>query len=367
MALDLTIQRPASPGVARDAGERRRVSDRTLAPAVRQLAVLIGAGVAAVDALGLVAAQCEDRRTRAAFEDMARHVERGGSLGEAVTARRDVFPPLAASLVHAGEVGGVLEAVLQRLASHLEQSARLRRTVLGALAYPAIVVTAAVVVTAVLLGWVVPVFAGAFAGAGAELPAPTAVVLALSAALRSRWHLALGALAAGAATVTTLLRTPRGRRRCDRWLLRLPGVGDLVAKAAVARATRTLGTLLGCGVPVLDAIDIAGRTAGNLVVGEALDAARGRLAGGGSLAGALEEHPVIPPAARQMIRVGERTGTLDVMLARVADACDDDVHAAAATLLAVLEPALILFLGVVIGGLVISMYLPIFRLGATMG
>jgi type IV pilus assembly protein PilC len=367
VALDVARHRSPPSGVARDAGGRRRVSDRRLAPAVRQLAVLIGAGVAAVDALGLVAEQSDDRRVRGAFEDMARHVERGGTLAEAVATRCDVFPPLAASLIGAGELGGVLEAVLQRLAAHLEQSARLRRTVLGALAYPAIVVTAAVTVTTALLGWVVPVFAGAFAAAGADLPMPTALVLGLSAALRSRWPLAVGALAGGAATAATLLRTPRGRQQRDRWLLRLPGLGGLLAKAAVARATRTLGTLLGCGVAVLDAIDIAGRTAGNLVVAEALDAARARLAGGGSLARALEEHAVIPPGARQMIRVGERTGTLDVMLARVADACDDDVQSAAATLLAILEPALILFLGLVIGGLVISMYLPIFRLGATMG
>jgi type IV pilus assembly protein PilC len=367
MALDLAVPRRTSPIAIGDAGMRRRVSDRTLAPAVRQLAVLIGAGVAVVDALRLVVEQSEDRRVRAAFDEVARQVERGGTLAEAVTARLDVFPPLAASLVRAGEIGGVLEAVLQRLAAHLEQSARLRRTVLGALAYPAVVVTAAMVVTAVLLGWVVPVFAGAFASAGAELPMPTAVVLALSATLRSRWPLGAVAAAALGATLVASLRTPGGRQRRDRWLLRLPGLGPLLVKAAVARATRTLGTLLGCGVAVLDALDIAARTAGNLVVADALDTARTQLAGGGSLARSLAEHDVIPAAARQMIRVGEHTGTLDVMLARVADACDDDVQSAASTLLAVLEPALILFLGLVIGGLVVSMYLPIFRLGATLG
>ena len=367
MALDLAVHPPAMRFSNSGAGPRRRVPDRALAPAVRQLAVLIGAGVAVVDALRLVAGQADERRVRDGFDAIARDVERGGTLAAAFATRRDVFPPLASSLVQAGEVGGVLESVLHRLAAHLEQSAHLRRTVLGALAYPAVVVTAAVAVTAVLLGWVVPVFATAFASAGAELPMPTAVVLAASAALRSYWPLGLGVMATSGTLLAALLRTPRGQQLRDGWLLRLPGLGPLLAKAAVARATRTLGTLLGCGVAVLDALDIAARTAGNLVVADALDAARTQLTRGGSLGHSLAQHAAIPAVARQMIRVGESTGTLDVMLARVADACDDDVQAAASTLLAVLEPALILFLGLVIGGLVVSMYLPIFRLGATFG
>jgi type IV pilus assembly protein PilC len=367
MALELVVQQSATRATAGNARARRRVPDRALAPAVRQLAVLIGAGVAVVDSLRLVAEQSEERRVRAGFDDIAREVEQGSTLAGAVTSRTDVFPPLAASLVRAGEVGGVLESVLHRLAAHLEQSARLRRTVLGALVYPAVVVAAAVAVTAVLLVWVVPVFATAFAGAGAELPMPTAAVLALSDVLRSQWPLGLGVTAVLGALLAIVLRTPRGRQLRDGWLLRLPGLGPLLAKAAVARAARTLGTLLGCGVAVLDALDIASRTAGNQVVADALEVARTQLARGGSLGASLAEHAVIPAVARQMIGVGESTGTLDVMLARVADCCDDDVQAATATLLAVLEPALILFLGLVIGGLVVSMYLPIFRLGATLG
>src|SRR5262245_13259040 len=206
MALDLAVQLPVTRDTTGAVPQRRRVSDRALASAVRQLAVLVGAGVAVVDGLRLVAEQADERRLRDGFDTMAADVERGSTLADAVTARRDVFPPLAASLVRAGEVGGVLESVLHRLAAHLEQSARLRRVVLGALAYPAVVVTAAVAVTAVLLGWVVPVFAGAFASAGAELPMPTAVVLAISDALRSHWLLVFGLTATLGALPTALLR-----------------------------------------------------------------------------------------------------------------------------------------------------------------
>jgi type IV pilus assembly protein PilC len=257
--------------------------------------------------------------------------------------------------------------VLHRLAAYLEQSARLRRTILGALAYPAVVVIAAVTVTLVLLGWVVPIFAGVFASAGAELPAATRLVLHLSSALRAHaWALLAVSMGAALALIYAT-RSERGRLARDRWLLRVPVLGDLFLKAAVARTTRTLGTLLACGVAILDALEVAGRTAGNRVVEEAFSEARAGLARGRSLAQPLGECAALPAMVRQMIAVGEATGTLDVMLARVADCYDDEVQAAAANLLALLEPALVLFLGVVVGGLVISMYLPIFRLGAVLG
>lgn len=368
MAIDVCTGIPAIAGTAAGGWRRqRRVRPEALALATRQLAVMTGAGLPIVRSLQLLAEQAAGGRLHRTLSDVARRVEAGSTLAEATAAHADVFPPLYRSLVRAGEMGGVLEAVLHRLAAYLEQSARLRRTVLGALAYPAVVIAAALTVTIVLLGWVVPIFGGVFASAGAELPGPTRLVLALSSALRASWApLAAGVAVAGTGLVVGA-RTERGRWLCDRGLLRLPGLGDLLAKAAVARATRTLGTMLGCGVAILDALDVAARTAGNRVVAAAFARARTGLARGRPLAEPLAECPVIPTMARQMVAVGEATGTLDVMLARVADAYDDEVQAAAAALLTLLEPALILFLGVVVGGLVIAMYLPIFRLGTVLG
>lgn len=374
MALDVSAIRTAtatpaaeSPLRAPALGLHRRVRGKALAAATRQLAVMLGAGLPVVHSLQLLVEQAESGPLRRTLRDVARRVEAGSSLGEAAAAHADVFPPLYVALVRTGELGGVLEAVLHRLGAYLEQSARLRRTVVGALAYPAVVVSAALVVTAVLLGWVVPVFAGVFASMDAELPAPTRLVLALSSAFREQL-LPLGCVALGVgATIAVGARSEGGRLIRDRWLLRVPGIGTLVLKAAVARTARTLGTLIACGVAILDALDVAARTAGNRVVEDAFAQARAGLARGRSLAQPLAECPALPAMVRQMIAVGEATGTLDVMLARMADCYDDEVQAAAASLLALLEPALILFLGVVVGGLVISMYLPIFRLGAVLG
>jgi type IV pilus assembly protein PilC len=346
---------------------RGRIGAQALAQATRQLAVMLGAGLPVVSSLRLLAEQADRPRLRHTLHDVARLVESGSTLAEATAAHDDVFPPLYRTLLRAGEAGGVLEAVLQRLAAHLEQAAKLRRTILGALAYPALVVAAALGVTAVLLGWVVPIFAEVFASAGGELPAPTRMVLALSSAFRTHWlAITCGAVAAAGALWLSS-RTAHGRLVRDRALLRVPAFGPLLSKAAVARAARTLGTMLACGVAILDALDMAARTAGNHVIEEAFAGARLELARGRSLAAPLAEYPIIPLLARQMVAVGEATGTLDIMLARVADTYDDEVQATAAALLTVLEPALILFIGAVVGGLVIAMYLPIFRLGTVLG
>ena len=346
---------------------RRRVGVRALAVTTRQLAVMVGAGLPIVHGLHLLAEQTESRALRWTLRDLAQRLAAGSTLAQAVEIHSDVFPPLYASLVGAGELAGMLDAVLHRLAAHLEQSARLRRTVLGALAYPACVVAAAFAVSGVLLVWVVPVFAGVFASFGAELPAPTRIVVELSASLRAHALLLATAVLVGTAALIFAGTTPAGRKLRDRWVLRIPVLGDLLAKAAVARAIRTLGTLVASGVAILDALDVAARTAGNGVIADAFSGARTSLARGRSLSEPLGESRTIPPMVRQMVAAGEATGTLDVMLARVADLYDDEVHTAASNLLALLEPMLMLFLGVVVGGLVISMYLPIFRLGAVLG
>ena len=238
---------------------------------------------------------------------------------------------------------------------------------IGALAYPACVVAAAFAVSGILLVWVVPVFAGVFASFGAELPAPTRIVVGLSASLRTHALLLATAGLVGTGSLVVAGTTPTGKNLRDRWVLHIPVLGDLLAKAAVARAIRTLGTLVASGVAILDALDVAARTAGNGVIADAFSRARTSLAGGRSLAEPLGESRAIPPMVRQMVAAGEATGTLDIMLARVADLYDDEVQTAASNLLALLEPVLMLFLGIVVGGLVVSMYLPIFRLGAVLG
>ena len=346
---------------------RRPVGVRALAVTTRQLAVMVGAGLPIVHGLHLLAEQTESSALRWTLRDLAQRLAAGSTLAQAVESHPDVFPPLYASLVGAGEVAGVLDAVLHRLAAYLEQSARLRRTVIGALAYPACVVAAAFAVSGILLVWVVPVFAGVFASFGAELPAPTRIVVGLSASLRTHALLLATAGLVGTGSLVVAGTTPTGKNLRDRWVLHIPVLGDLLAKAAVARAIRTLGTLVASGVALLDALDVAARTAGNGVIADAFSGARTSLAGGRSLAEPLGESRAIPPMVRQMVAAGEATGTLDIMLARVADLYDDEVQTAASNLLALLEPVLMLFLGIVVGGLVVSMYLPIFRLGAVLG
>ncbi len=328
---------------------------------------MIGAGLPVVTSLRLAAAQGTGGRLGRTLDDIARRVEAGATLRDAAAAHGDVFPALYLSLVHAGEAGGVLDTVLQRLATHLEQAAQLRRTVVAALAYPAVVVAAALAVTTMLLAWVVPVFAGVFASAGADLPAPTRLVLGLSSGVRAHAVWLAGGALAGAVALAAALGSDAGRLARDRWLLRLPGLGALLAAAAMGRAARTLGTLLGCGVAILEALDVAAETAGNRIVEEAFRHARTGLARGRSLAQPLAERAVVPPLVRQLVAAGERTGSLDTMLVQAADCCDDQVRAAAAALPALLEPVLVLVLGVVVGGLVIALYLPIFRLGTVLG
>jgi type IV pilus assembly protein PilC len=371
VAVDMSLLRSLeSRETAAPAGAsrwRRRVAVRALAGTTRQLAVMVGAGLPIVHGLHLLAEQTESSALRWTLRDLAQRLAAGSTLAQAVESHPDVFPPLYASLVGAGEVAGVLDAVLHRLAAYLEQSARLRRTVIGALAYPACVVAAAFAVSGILLVWVVPVFAGVFASFGAELPAPTRIVVGLSASLRTHALLLATAGLVGTGSLVVAGTTPTGKNLRDRWVLHIPVLGDLLAKAAVARAIRTLGTLVASGVAILDALDVAARTAGNGVIAGAFSGARTSLAGGRSLAEPLGESRAIPPMVRQMVAAGEATGTLDIMLARVADLYDDEVQIAAANLLALLEPVLMLFLGIVVGGLVVSMYLPIFRLGAVLG
>jgi type IV pilus assembly protein PilC len=270
-------------------------------------------------------------------------------------------------MVQAGEIGGILDTILVRLANYLEKAARLKSKIKGAMIYPACIVAAAVLVTAVLLVWVIPVFAEVFESFGAQLPAPTQFVINLSNfTIRNFWVLAAMPILAGVA-LKYAYGTEKGQLAIDRFLLRVPVFGQLIRKSAVARFTRTLATLVSSGVPILDALAITARTAGNKVVEQAVVGARSSIASGRTIADPLIESKVFPPMVCQMIAVGETTGALDTMLQKIADFYEDEVDNTVANLMSLLEPAVILFLGVVIGGLVVSMYLPIFKLGSVIG
>jgi type IV pilus assembly protein PilC len=293
-------------------------------------------------------------------------VESGTTMAEAIKKQGKVFSDLYMSMVQAGEIGGILDTILVRLANYLEKAAKLRSKIKGAMIYPACIVTAAVVVTAVLLIWVIPVFADVFSSFGKALPAPTQFVINLSHfTIDHIWYLAAVPVIAFFALRYTY-KTEQGQVVIDRLVLRIPVFGPLIRKAAVARFTRTLGTLVSSGVPILDALLITARTAGNKVIEHAIMVARSSISSGRTISEPLIESKVFPPMVCQMISVGETTGALDSMLQKIADFYEDEVDNMVANLMSLLEPAVILFLGVVIGGLVISMYLPIFQLGSVM-
>jgi type IV pilus assembly protein PilC len=278
-----------------------------------------------------------------------------------------VFDALFVNLVAAGEVGGILDTILRRLATFIEKAEKLKSQVKGALTYPAVVVGIAIIVISVILVFVIPVFEDMFKSFGSALPVPTQIVVDMSRFLKGNIHwviLALGALVYG---LKRYRRTTSGRKQIDILLLKLPVFGDLLKKSAVARFTRTLGTMIGSGVPILDALDIVARTAGNVVIEEIIYEVRSSIAEGQTIAEPLSENDVFPGMVIQMISVGEATGALDSMLEKIADFYDDEVDAAVAALTSMLEPLLMLFLGGAIGGLVIAMYLPIFGMAAAMG
>jgi type IV pilus assembly protein PilC len=288
-------------------------------------------------------------------------------LADATRKHTQVFGDLYTSLVQAGEIGGILDTILVRLAVYLEKAAQLKAKMKGAMIYPACIVLASIAVTAILLIWVIPVFAEVFQSFGAELPKPTQFVMALSDFVIAQIPYLIAAPIIATFALRYAYRTDGGRLAIDTFMLRVPVFGPLLRKAAVARFTRTLSTLVSSGVPILDSLSITSRTTGNRVVEKAILEARTSIAQGKSIAEPLIESKVFPPMVCQMIAVGETTGALDTMLSKIADFYDDEVDNMVANMMSLLEPAVILFLGVVIGGLVVSMYLPIFRLGSVIG
>jgi type IV pilus assembly protein PilC len=328
----------------------------------RQFATLIDAGLPLVQSLSILADQTENKQFRQVLRSVLYDVEAGATLADAMRRHPRVFSELFINMVAAGEAGGILDTILNRLAVFLEKSDAIRRKIIGAMTYPAVMLLVVIGATVILLWQVVPVFAGIFTDAGVPLPLATQIVLGISGLLQGYFlHLLLATVAA-VLLLKRHVRTPRGRLAMDRLLLRLPLVGGLVRKAAVSRFTRTLGKLVSSGVPILDGLEITARTSGNRVIHDAVMASRASIASGATISEPLRRSGVFPPMVVQMIHVGEQTGGLDTMLHKIADFYDEEVDTAVGALTSVIEPVLVVVMGVVIGGMVVAMYLPMFDL-----
>ena len=342
---------------------KQGVNAKDLAVFTRQFSVMIDAGLPLVQCLEILAGQQENKTFESVLTTTRASVEGGSTLSAAMRQHDKVFDALYVNLVEAGEAGGILDTILQRLANYIEKNVKLKRAVKSALVYPVAVLGVAAGVITLLLWKVVPIFATLFLGLGVDLPLPTRIVIMLSNFVGSIFGLMILVVIVGLVIGLKLWHgTPQGRFILDGVLLKLPLVGILLRKIAVARFTRTLGTLISSGVPILEGLDITARTAGNAVIEKALGQVRKALEQGKNLADPLKETNVFPGMVTQMIGVGEQTGAMDAMLQKIADFYEEEVDAAVKDLLAALEPAMIVFLGVVVGGIVISMYLPLFSL-----
>ena len=326
----------------------------------RQFATMIGAGLPMVQCLEILSQQMESAELRRIIGQVKESVQAGTTLAEALSRHKKVFDDLYVNMVDAGEIGGALDTILVRLAVYREKADALVRKVKGAMIYPAVVMVVAIGVTFIMLTYIVPIFAKMFEGLGAELPAPTQFVLSLSAFLRANVLTGLGLLIALLIAYKYYSKTSSGRLNVDRVKLKLPLLGDLIRKSAIARFSRTLATLISSGVSILDALDITARASGNRVIHDAIKRSVLSIAEGETITQPLKASKVFPPMVIQMISVGEKTGGLDEMLSKIADFYDEEVDAAVAALTSVIEPIIIVFMGIVIGGILIAMYLPMF-------
>jgi type IV pilus assembly protein PilC len=347
--------------------KKQKITDKDLVVFTRQFATMIDAGLPLVQCLEILASQADNKTLGKLLTEVKLDVEAGSTYADALKKHPKVFDNLYTNMVRAGEAGGMLDTILQRLAKQMEKAAKLKAQIKSAMVYPAAIVVVAIVVVSVLLIWVIPIFAKMFADFGGSLPVLTQFVIDLSNFMQKY----ILFMAAGAGVGIWLLRryyhTAAGRLKIDGMALKLPVIGELIRKISVARFTRTFGTLIQSGVPIMDSLEIVARTAGNVVVENAIMAARTSVGEGKTLAEPIGKTGVFPPMVVQMISVGEATGALDAMLAKIADFYDDEVDTAVAMLTSLLEPALMVFLGTVIGFIVIAMYLPIFKMASAIG
>ncbi len=341
-------------------GKGPRIKTRDIVIFTRQFATMINAGLPLVQSLTILAQQTENKSLQAVTRAVVYDVESGNTLADAFQKHPKAFTQLYVNMVAAGEAGGILDTILMRLATFLEKSDALMRKVKSAMVYPGVILSVAAIAVTVLLIFVIPTFQAMFASVDMELPLPTRVVIGLSQLLTGFWWAFIAAGALISFAVRRYYATPVGRKNIDAMMLKAPVLGDLLRKSAVSRFTRTLGTLISSGVSILDGLEITARTSGNRVVHDAVMESRASIAGGETIAAPLERSKVFPPMVISMIAVGEQTGGLDEMLTKIADFYDEEVDVAVGALLSLMEPVMIVFLGVIVGGMVVAMYLPIF-------
>ncbi|MGD9367102.1 MAG: type II secretion system F family protein [Desulfobacteraceae bacterium] len=342
-----------------------KVKEKDVIIFCRQFSTMIDAGLPIIQCLDILQAQQENATFKKMLKEIKDSVEGGTTLADSLKRYPKLFDNLFVNMIAAGEAGGILDVILKRLSGYLEKAASLKRKVKGAMVYPAITITVAVVVVAVIMIFVIPVFEKMFSEAGTSLPAPTLIVIAISNFIQSKIHWIIIALILFFFAFSKYYKTDKGRVTVDAIALKLPVFGILLRKVAVAKFTRTMGTMLSSGVAILEALDIVAKTAGNKIVENAIYNVRSGIAEGRTMADPLQSSGVFPAMVCQMIAVGESTGALDAMLEKIADFYDEEVDQAVENLTAMIEPMMIVFLGIVIGGLVVSMYLPIFQMAAT--
>ena len=340
----------------------RKIDQQKVAIFTRQFSVMIDAGLPLVQCLEILSSQADEASFADMLETVRRDVEGGSTLADALRQHPKGFTELYCNMVAAGEAGGILDVILRRLSTYLEKAVALKAAVRSASIYPLIIISVAGIVVFVILWKVIPTFASLFAGLGAQLPLPTRVIVAASNFIAAYSLFVFAGAILLAIAVRQYYKTDGGEKLLDGLVLRSPVIGMIMRKIAVARFCRTLGTLVSSGVPILDGLDITAKTAGNRVVKDAVMETRTNIEAGKSIAKPLESTRVFPPMVTQMISVGEETGALDTMLSKIADFYEDEVDTAVDNLMSLLEPVMIVFLGVVIGGIVISMYLPMFDL-----
>lgn len=333
----------------------------------RQFSTMINSGLPLVQSLDILSKQSENPVLQAVTRQVVFDVESGHTVADALAKHPNAFTELYVNMVAAGEAGGILDTILMRLATFMEKNDALVRKVKGAMVYPGVIMTVAGAAIAILLLFVIPTFQNMFGSVGLALPLPTRIVIALSEFLQGYWWAIIIAAVVGFQFFRRYYATPAGQLVIDRLLLKAPVLGDVLRKSAVSRFTRTLGTLISSGVSILDGLEITAKTAGNRVVSDAILESRSSIAGGDTISAPLAKSQVFPPMVISMIAVGEQTGGLDEMLAKIADFYDEEVDAAVSSLLSLLEPIMIVFLGVVVGGMVVAMYLPIFDMINTVG
>ncbi len=341
------------------------VQEKDILVFTRQFSVMIDAGLPLVQALDIIGTQADNPEFRRVLMTVKSRVEAGSTFADALSEHPKVFDTLFVQLVRAGEIGGILDTILQRLGAYIEKNSKLKRRVKGAMVYPAVVLTVAVGVVVALIGFVVPTFDKMFKDMGGTLPGPTQFLVDLSAGFRGSWYLYLGIPAAIFIAFKVSIAKGRGQQIWHHTILKLPLFGPLIRKVAVARFTRTLGTMISSGVPILDALDIVAKTAGNRTIEAAILFVRAKISEGKNIAGPLAETGVFPPMVVQMIGVGEATGAMDQMLSKIADFYDDEVDVAVGALTSMIEPLMMVVLGGIVGFFMIAMYLPIFTMAST--